>query len=86
MMDGKRNVCATCRWFIPYTEVCTNDQSDKCADFVDGMEDSCERHEMWPGLNWDMEKIFSKSPGISAGRETEHSKSGESGKKNTSYK
>ena len=84
-MDGKRNVCATCRWFIPFTEVCTNDKSEKCADFVDGMEDSCERHEMWPGLSYDMDKIFSTDPGMFAERETEHSEKAGSQKKKTSY-
>ena len=57
-MDGKRNVCATCKWFIPFTEVCTNDKSEKCADFVNGMEDSCPLHEMYAGLNFDFEKDF----------------------------
>ena len=84
-MDGKRKVCATCRWFIPSTEVCTNDQSDKCADFVDGMEDSCERHEMWPGLNFDMDKIFSTDARMSDQRETEHLGNTSSQKKKTSY-
>ena len=54
-MDGKRKVCATCRWFAPFTEVCTNDKSEKCADFVNGMEDSCPEHEMWPGLRFEQD-------------------------------
>ena len=45
-MDGKRKVCGTCRWCYPYTDVCTNDRSEKCADFVDKMEDCCPYHEM----------------------------------------
>ena len=52
-MDGKKNVCGTCRWFLPFTAVCTNDRSDKCADFVDGMEDRCPHHESYPGLRFE---------------------------------
>ena len=85
-MDGKRKVCGTCRWCHAYTDVCTNDKSEKCMDFVNIMEETCAFHEMWPGLNWDMDKIFSIGDRMSEQRETEHSKSGESGKKNASYK
>ena len=56
-MDGKRKVCGTCRWCYPYTDVCTNDRSEKCADFVDKMEDCCPYHEMWPGLDFERHKI-----------------------------
>lgn len=54
-MDGKRNVCGTCKWCHPYTDVCTNDKSEHCADFVNIMEDTCKHHEIYPGLRFEMD-------------------------------
>ena len=44
-MDGKRPVCGTCKWFAPFTGVCLNAESQRVADFVDQMEDTCGHWE-----------------------------------------
>lgn len=36
--------CGTCRWFADDVEVCVNDRSAHCADFV-GTNDSCAHWE-----------------------------------------
>lgn len=52
-MDGKRHVCGTCKWFVPFTDVCTNGDSEHRADFMDQMEDTCERWEGYSELNFE---------------------------------
>lgn len=84
-MDGKRNTCMTCRWSRADTEVCVNDQSEHCADFVNLMEDCCDQYEMWPGLRFDLDKPFSSEPGMTEQREKEDSEKEGSRKKKASY-
>lgn len=52
-MDGKRHMCGTCKWFVPFTEVCTNGDSDRRADFVNQMEDTCGHWEGYAELNFE---------------------------------
>lgn len=39
-----KKICENCKWFALYEEVCTNDSSEHCADFV-MVWDSCENWE-----------------------------------------
>ena len=43
VFDTPRN-CSTCKWLVPFSDVCVNGDSPHRADFVNGY-DSCEEWE-----------------------------------------
>ena len=56
-MEGKRKICGTCRWFFPFTDVCLNGGSERRADFVDQMEDSCGHWEGFAELCFEEDNL-----------------------------
>ena len=51
-MGEKRRVCGQCKWYFPFTAVCTNGDSERRADFVDQMNDTCDQWESYAGHNF----------------------------------
>ena len=86
-MGEKRHVCGQCKWFYPFTEVCTNGDSERRADFVDQMNDSCGMWESFLGLAYQRDNLTKSDEIINRGRERLKNKvSGEKRKNRIQHK